>query len=96
MEEGWINKVIKQNMPTEESLKDISKPMLAHNLAMKEDELKVITEERDTLAKDNTQLDKDVSDYKLQVEQLKKEVSRLSEERDNFETLLKAKNKNEL
>ena len=32
-------------MPTEESLEDISKQMLAHNLAIKEDELKVITEE---------------------------------------------------
>ena len=91
MEEGWINKVIKQNMPTEESLKDISKQMLAHNLAIKVDELKVITEERDTLAKDNTQLDRDVSLYQIEVEQLKKEVNRLSEERDNFETLLKNK-----
>ena len=91
MEEGWITKVIEKNMPTEESLKDISKQMLAHNLAMKEDELKVITEERDTLAKDNTQMDTDIIDYKLEVEQLKKEVNRLSEERDNFETLLKSK-----
>ena len=43
MDEGWIEKIIKKNMPTEESLKDISKQMLAHNLGMKEDELKVIT-----------------------------------------------------
>ena len=91
MEEGWITKVIEKNMPTEESLKDISKQMLAHNLAMKEDELKVITEERDTLAKDNTQMDTDIIDYKLELEQLKKEINRLSEERDNFETLLKNK-----
>ena len=91
MDEGWIEKIIKKNMPTEESLKDISKQMLAHNLGMKEDELKVITEERDTLAEDNKKLDKDVSLYKIEVEQLKKEVNRLSEERDNFETLLKSK-----
>lgn len=91
MDEGWIEKIIKKNMPTEESLKDVSKQMLAHNLGMKEDELKVITEERDTLAEDNKQLDKDVSLYKIEVEQLKKEVNRLSEERDNFETLLKSK-----
>ena len=91
MDEGWIEKIIKKNMPTEESLKDISKQMLAHNLSTKEDELKVITEERDTLAEDNKQLDKDVSLYKIEVEQLKKEVNRLSEERDNFETLLKNK-----
>ena len=91
MEEGWINKVIKQNMPTEESLKDISKQMLAHNLAIKVDELKVITKERDTLAEDNTKLDRDVGLYQIEVEQLKKEVNRLSEERDNFETLLKNK-----
>lgn len=91
MDEGWIEKIIKKNMPTEESLKDISKQMLAHNLAMKEDELKVITEERDTLAEDNKKLDQDVSLYKIEVEQLKKEVNRLSEERDNFETLLKNK-----
>ncbi len=91
MDEGWIEKIIKKNMPTEESLKDISKQMLAHNLGMKEDELKVITEERDTLAEDNKKLDKDVSLYKIEVEQLKKEVNRLSEERDNFETLLKNK-----
>jgi len=56
MEEGWINKVIKQNMPSEESLKDISKQMLAHNLSVKIDELKTITEERDTLAKENERL----------------------------------------
>ena len=40
MDEGWIEKIIKKNMPSEKSLEDISKQMLAHNLQVKIDELK--------------------------------------------------------
>ena len=39
MEEGWINKIIKK-YAIRRKLKDISKQMLAHNLAVKIDELK--------------------------------------------------------
>ena len=71
MEEGWINKVIKQNMPSEESLKDISKQMLAHNLSVKIDELKTITEERDTLAKENERLTEENSNLETLLKQNK-------------------------
>tara|TARA_R100001440_G_scaffold39962_1_gene59555 strand:- start:87 stop:323 length:237 start_codon:yes stop_codon:yes gene_type:complete len=61
MSDNWIDKVIKKNLPKEEELKDISKQMLAHNLSMKIDELKTITEERDELAKENARLSEENS-----------------------------------
>ena len=72
MDEGWIEKIIKQNMPKEEDLKDISKSMLAHNLSVKIDELKTITEERDTLSKENERLTEENSNYETIINELKK------------------------
>jgi len=68
---NWIEEATEKNIPSEESLKDISKGMLAHNISCLKDELKVITEERDELYKDNASLDKDVQLYKVEVDQLK-------------------------
>ena len=71
MAEGWIEKVLKKNMPKEEELKDISKQMLAHNLSVKSDELKTITEERDTLAKENERLTEENSNLETLLKQKK-------------------------
>ena len=69
MDEGWIEKIIKKNMPSEASLEDISKQMLAHNLQVKIDELKTITEERDTLAKENERLTEENSNLETLLKQ---------------------------
>ena len=69
MDEGWIEKIIKKNMPSEKSLEDISKQMLAHNLQVKIDELKTITEERDDLAKENERLTEENSNLETLLKQ---------------------------
>ena len=75
-EVSWIEKKIKENLPKEEDLKDISKVMLAHNIACLKDELDVITDERDIVTKEN--------------ERLQKDNDRLIEENSNLTTLLKS------
>ena len=54
--ENWIEKKLKEVLPKEEDLKDISKVMLAHNIVCLRDELDEITDERDVLAKENERL----------------------------------------
>ena len=72
---NWIEKKIKENLPKEEDLKDITKVMLAHNIACLKDKLDEITDERDVIAKEN--------------ERLTKEVDRLSEENSNLTLIAK-------
>ena len=73
--ENWIEKKLKEVLPKEEDLKDISKVMLAHNIVCLRDELDEITDERDIISKEN--------------ERLQKDVERLSEENSNLSLLLK-------
>jgi len=82
---NWIEDITNKNIPSEESLKDFSKGMLAHNIACLKDDLSVITSERDEMEKeckelsdeiqslklDNMSLDKDVQLYKIENDQLK-------------------------
>ena len=68
--ENWIEKKLKDVLPKEEDLKDISKVMLAHNIVCLRDELDEITDERDIISKEN--------------ERLKKDNDRLSEENTNL------------
>ena len=74
-DDNWIEKRLKEILPKEEDLKDITKVMLAHHIGVLQDKLDEMTDERDVISKEN---------------------ERLSEESSNFETLLRAKNKNEL
>ena len=71
MDEGWIEKIIKKNMQTEKSLEDISKQMLAHNLQVKIDELKTITQERDDLYEENKRLAEENSNLETLLKQNK-------------------------
>ena len=71
MDEGWIEKIIKKNMPSEKSLEDISKQMLAHNLQVKIDELKTITQERDDLYEENKRLAEENSNLETLLKQNK-------------------------
>lgn len=80
--ENWIEKKLKDVLPKEEDLKDISKAMLAHNIVCLKDELDEITKERDTISKENDRLN-NVN------ERLTKEVDRLSEENDNLSLIAK-------
>jgi len=73
--ENWIDKKLKEVLPKEEDLKDISKVMLAHNIVCLKDELDEITDERDIISKEN--------------ERLQKDNDRLSEENSNLSILLK-------
>tara|TARA_A100001035_G_scaffold111347_1_gene87326 strand:- start:57 stop:344 length:288 start_codon:yes stop_codon:yes gene_type:complete len=72
--ENWIEKKLKDVLPKEEDLKDISKVMLAHNIVCLRDELDEITDERDIISKEN--------------ERLKKDNDRLSEENTNLTLLI--------
>ena len=72
--ENWIEKKLKEVLPKEEDLKDISKVMLAHNIVCLRDELDEITDERDIISKEN--------------ERLKKDNDRLSEENTNLTLLI--------
>ena len=72
--ENWIEKKLKDVLPKEEDLKDISKVMLAHNIVCLQDELDEITDERDIISKEN--------------ERLKKDNDRLSEENTNLTLLI--------
>ena len=56
--ENWIEKKLKDVLPKEEDLKDISKVMLAHNIVCLRDELDEITDERDIISKENERLKK--------------------------------------
>ena len=73
--ENWIEKKLKEVLPKEEDLKDISKVMLAHNIVCLRDELDEITDERDIISKEN--------------ERLQRDVERLSEENSNLSLLLR-------
>ena len=53
---NWIEKRLKEILPKEEDLKDISKVMLAHHISVLQDQLDEITDERDILDKDNKRL----------------------------------------
>ena len=55
-DENWIEKRLKEILPKEEDLKDISKVMLAHHISVLQDQLDEITDERDILDKDNKRL----------------------------------------
>jgi len=72
--ENWIEKKLKEVLPKEEDLKDISKVMLAHNIVCLRDELDEITDERDIISKEN--------------ERLRKDNDRLSEENTNLTLLI--------
>jgi hypothetical protein len=72
--ENWIEKKLKDVLPKEEDLKDISKVMLAHNIVCLRDELDEITDERDIISKEN--------------ERLRKDNDRLSEENTNLTLLI--------
>lgn len=72
--ENWIEKKLKEVLPKEEDLKDISKVMLAHNIVCLRDELDEMTDERDIISKEN--------------ERLKKDNDRLSEENTNLTLLI--------
>lgn len=74
--ENWIEKKLKDVLPKEEDLKDISKAMLAHNIVCLKDELDEITKERDAISKEN--------------ERLTNEVDRLSEENSNLSLVAKS------
>ena len=73
--ENWIEKKLKEVLPKEEDLKDISKVMLAHNIVCLRDELDEMTDERDIISKEN--------------ERLQRDVERLSEENSNLSLLLR-------
>ena len=53
---NWIEKRLKEVLPKEEDLKDISKVMLAHHITVLQDQLDEITDERDLIDKDNKRL----------------------------------------
>lgn len=74
--ENWIEKKLKDVLPKEEDLRDISKAMLAHNIVCLKDELDEITKERDAISKEN--------------ERLTQEVDRLSEENSNLSLVAKS------
>ena len=68
---NWIEKKIKEVLPKEEDLKDISKVALAHNVVMITDQLQEITDERDIIAKENDRLYEEVNNLKIIIENLK-------------------------
>lgn len=75
---NWIEKRLKEVLPKEEDLKDISKVMLAHRISCLEEELKEIIEERDEIAEENRRLTEENNN----LETLLKNKNELSDQTD--------------
>tara|TARA_E500000318_G_scaffold68229_2_gene63013 strand:+ start:512 stop:790 length:279 start_codon:yes stop_codon:yes gene_type:complete len=66
---NWIEEKIKNSLPKEEDLKDISKQMLAHNIGILEEKLKTITKERDDISDENKRLTEENSNLETLLKQ---------------------------
>ena len=74
---NWIEDITNKSIPSEESLKDFSKGMLAHNIGMLKDELKTIKKERDDIYKENSELLIVIKDQRKRIEDLKKKIIKI-------------------
>jgi len=90
---NWIEEAIAKNIPSEESLKDISKGMLAHNIGCLKDELSVITKERDEIDQECKELSDEIQSLKLDNMELDKDVQLYKVENDQLQIVIKDQKK---
>lgn len=86
---NWIEEATAKNIPSEESLKDISKSALAHNIICLKDELSVITGERDDIDQECKELSDEIQSLKLDNLALDKDIQLYKTENDQLQIVIK-------
>ena len=86
---NWIEEATKKNIPSEESLKDISKGMLAHNIACLKDEMSVLVNERDDIDQECKELSDEIQSLKLDNLALDKDIQLYKTENDQLQIVIK-------